>query len=143
MINIGLGALMYLYSEGGCATGLMEIEGKLYDFDAVNGSAVSGLQVVGIDTYYFSPDSFTAQTGFITLEGQTMYFGSDYKMVTGLQNIDGKLYYFSEKGYLYTGALKGTDATYYFDDNTGAAVSGWYTTISNYRFILILKLSRR
>ncbi len=134
LINIGLGALMYLYSEGGCATGLMEIEGKLYDFDAVNGSAVSGLQVVGIDTYYFSPDSFTAQTGFITLEGQTMYFGSDYKMVTGLQNIDGKLYYFSEKGYLYTGALKGTDATYYFDDNTGAAVSGWYTTISNYRF---------
>ena len=131
LIKIGLNKYMYFDPQTGYAvSGLKTINGSLYMFSNDKesfGVSISGKVKIGNDTYCFDEITQKALKGFVTTDQYTNYFGSNYKMVTGVQKISGNTYYFNTKtGTMKTGLSKIGNKYYYFDDS-GKAISGWYT----------------
>ena len=118
-------------SNGKVETGLKTIGNKLYYFSTekvTEGVALSGLQTIGGETYYFDLKTKQAVKGFVESGDSTYYMGADYKMQKGLQQIGGGLYYFGTLGPLSTGLKYLNDVAYCFDEESGKAISGWYTS---------------
>ena len=64
--------------------------------------------------YEYSKGSY-AKNEFMTIGGQTYYFGSDGYMVTGWKKLDGKWYVFNESGVMFHDCWY--QGTYYLDSN--------------------------
>ena len=97
------GYLCYLDEDGDPIPGWLEIEGN---------------------TYYFDPETFDMQTGWVDLSDGRYYLGDDGIRRTGWQTIDGKRYYLSDNGAMYTGWLEQEDGFLYLNEN-GNPQSGW------------------
>ncbi|MCD8150501.1 MAG: NlpC/P60 family protein, partial [Clostridiales bacterium] len=107
------GSLYYLSSSSIVQTGRYTIDDAIYLFDEDTGAAVSGWT------------EYTSSAG----NTYTMYFDPDtYTAVTGFQTIDGKTYYFSPtNGFMRTGSVNIDDVSYYFDLDTGELATGFMT----------------
>ena len=97
-------AVYYLNADGSVQTGLMQMQGDIYDFDA------DGRQL----------------TGWQTENDARYYFGDDARAVRGLTEIDGDTYYFDEDAHMVTGAV--SLAVPYFFDADGRRIDGWHET---------------
>ena len=128
----------YINSDYTLATGLKEINNKLYYFDPDSGMMISNkLQEVMMKDgskkdYYFNNNG----VALINNEGwqsqkennKIMWqYLKNEQPVSGLQEINGKTYYFNENtSYMETGVIDTGKGIYLFDDN-GAKVNktGW------------------
>ncbi|MDU6208216.1 MAG: cell wall-binding protein [Clostridium perfringens] len=128
----------YINSDYTLATGLKEINNKLYYFDPDSGMMISNkLQEVVMKDgskkdYYFNNNG----VALINNEGwqsqkennKIMWqYLKNEQSVSGLQEINGKTYYFNENtSYMETGVVDTGKGIYLFDDN-GAKVNktGW------------------
>ena len=128
----------YINSDYTLATGLKEINNKLYYFDPDSGMMISNkLQEVVMKDgskkdYYFNNNG----VALINNEGwqsqkennKIMWqYLKNEQPVSGLQEINGKTYYFNENtSYMETGVVDTGKGIYLFDDN-GAKVNktGW------------------
>ncbi|WP_221388530.1 L,D-transpeptidase family protein [Clostridium perfringens] len=128
----------YINSDYTLATGLKEINNKLYYFDPYSGMMISNkLQEVVMKDgskkdYYFNNNG----VALINNEGwqsqkennKIMWqYLKNEQPVSGLQEINGKTYYFNENtSYMETGVVDTGKGIYLFDDN-GAKVNktGW------------------
>ena len=128
----------YINSDYTLATGLKEINNKLYYFDPDSGMMISNkLQEVVMKDgskkdYYFNNNG----VALINNEGwqsqkennKIMWqYLKNEQPVSGLQEINGKTYYFNENtSYMETGVIDTGKGIYLFDDN-GAKVNktGW------------------
>ena len=128
----------YINSDYTLATGLKDINNKLYYFDSDSGMMISNKlqEVVMKDgskkAYYFNNNG----VALINNEGwqsqkennKIMWqYLKNEQPVSGLQEINGKTYYFNENtSYMETGVVDTGKGIYLFDDN-GAKVNktGW------------------
>lgn len=97
------GGVCYLDEDGDPIPGWLEIESNLY---------------------YFDPQSYAMQTGWIDLAEGRYYLGTDGIRRTGWQTIDGKRYCLDEKGIMLTGWLEQEEGLLYLNEN-GNPQSGW------------------
>ncbi|MDE6591548.1 MAG: Ig-like domain-containing protein [Oscillospiraceae bacterium] len=97
-------------------------KGKMYLDD--NGKAVTGIQKIDDQTYYFSSKGIM-QSGWLTdKKGNRFYFGSDGIMKTGWLKIKSSRYYLTKNGSAATGVTKIGD-NYYCFSNKGRMLTGW------------------
>lgn len=112
---------------------------KKYYLDE-NGQKVTGLCVIGSQTYYFNSEGVLQKNKWITVDGETYYLGTDGstwkkqwlyynnvlvyvkadgKMAKGeIVKISGKQYYFNSKGKRSKG-FKKFEGTYYYCNSKG------------------------
>lgn len=129
-VKVGLEDYMYyLQGEKLPYAGLKKVDNKLYYFsenEADYGMALSGMQEIEGDTYYFDELTKQAVIGFVDYNGGKYYMGEDYKMIKdSLVEIDGSTYLFSVSGLMRYGLVSFNGNRYYFDIDTGKAVTGW------------------
>ena len=146
----------YFAEDGTMQTGFVTMpasDGKttVKQYFGEDGKRLEGWLTLGEDTYYLTPNVKTGltglydetnkkinryffdedgkmQTGLITADGYTFFFGKDGKAVSGWQEAGEKWYYFSEYGnQAYTG-LSYIDDHYYFFAEDGAMQTGWINT---------------
>lgn len=89
---------------------------------------------VSTNAGYAVEDGVLARDKFVTIDGHSYYFGTDYKMKTGIIQRDGKIYGISETGELYKGETEIDGNTYYFDLSTGEAYIGWKDTTDGRKY---------
>ena len=89
-----------------------------------DGDPIPGWLEIESNTYYFDPQSYAMQTGWIELSGERFYLGTDGIRRTGWQTIDGKRYYLNENGVMITGWLEQPEGFLYLNEN-GNPQSGW------------------
>ena len=89
-----------------------------------DGDPIPGWLEVDSNIYYFDPDTFAMQTGWVELPDGRYYLGSDGIRRTGWQTIDGKRYYLGDNGAMFTGWLEQEDGFLYLNEN-GNPQSGW------------------
>ncbi|MCM1577193.1 MAG: Ig-like domain-containing protein [Ruminococcus sp.] len=123
-----LAAMMSLSMSVTCFAGEWKdtADGKMYLDD--NGSAVTGIQKIDDDTYYFSKKGIMQSGWYTDKNGNRFYFGSDGKMKKGgwLKTKGGK-YYLTKSGAAVTGVkLIGKD--YYHFNSKGLMLTGWQTS---------------
>ena len=99
----------YYFTEDGALTGLQTIGGNTYYFSPVTGSMCKGFYSISGKMYYFGADG-VMYTGWIDTENGTRCYLSKDGILTGLQTIDGKTYWFGTTGVLYTGIKNITDS---------------------------------
>ena len=138
----------YFSEESGKATSgwyTSDNEGTFY-FDSETFAAVSGIQQIDGDTYYFTAtgrlmagfitaegckyyfaENGKKQEGFLTVGGKVYYIAEHNMLLTGMQIIDGKMYYFNDNGVMQTGYQILSEKRYYFNQSTGEAVTGFVT----------------
>lgn len=153
-INDGTG-MYYADSTGRMQTGLISVDGAMYDmgtdgkmlfgwqqlngadyyFDPASGKMMTGWVNIGADTYYFDPASGIKQTEWLVLENDIYYLGTDGKRIIGMQNIGGVNYFFNAEGKRQTGFETDGLAIYYFDPATAAQVKGWVTADGSLYFM--------
>ena len=97
------GGICYLDEDGDPLPGWLEIESNIY---------------------YFDPQSYAMQTGWLQLEDERFYLGNDGIRRTGWQTIDGKRYYLDENGIMFTGWLQQEEGLLYLNEN-GNPQTGW------------------
>ena len=110
-----------------------------YALDAQTGAWIYGLYTDGNgDTYYYNKYSATSSyaTGFVTVDGEELYFGADGKLVTDenvipkngwfTDEISGKTYYFKD-GVKNTASRLSIDGQWVNFDEDGARLLGWVT----------------
>ena len=109
------------------STGLTEIDGKVYIFDA-NGvmQTASGTPVIDGSKYWINSDG-SLSSGWLNMGSWRMYFDpEDYTAAIGLTGIDGKTYLFDQNGLLQTGS--GTpviNGSKYWMNSDSSLNSGW------------------
>lgn len=101
------------------------------------GQAVTGLQTIGTDVYYFSIEGIM-QIGFRDLTGADgnsyrYLFNAEGKMQTGWHVVGDYRYYFSASGIMARSLTVIDGKTYLFDQN-GHTISGWYTAPNGSRY---------
>ena len=121
-VNMAQGQ-MYFAGTGARVYGLQSIGGRTYLFND-EGICQTGLLDVDGKHYYFDPIERAAVTGWITLEDEKYYGGTDGAFLTGWQTIDGAKYYFYETGIM----AKDTVIDNINIDSTGVAVSAMLLT---------------
>ncbi len=90
-----------------------------------SGKAVTGMQKIDGETYYFSSKGIMKKGWLSTKSGKKYYFSSDGTMHTGwLKTKSGDKYYFSKKGIMSVGSVK-ISKNYYFFDEDGVMLTGW------------------
>lgn len=89
-----------------------------------DGDPIPGWLEIESNIYYFDPQSYAMQTGWIQLEEERFYLGADGIRRTGWQTIDGKRYYLNENGIMQTGWLEQKEGLLYLNEN-GNPQSGW------------------
>lgn len=97
-------------------------KGKTYIDDS--GKAVTGMQEIDGETYYFNSKGIMKKGWMTTKSGKKYYFNSDGTMRTGWLKLKSGKYYFSKKGVMQTGSVKINKDYYYFDDE-GVMLTGW------------------
>lgn len=95
--------MQYLNGEGQFLTGMQEIGGKTYIFDA------NGIM----------------RTGWLEMDGESYYLGEDGAMVTGWQEIGGRLFYLRSCGTRVTGWLSLEGQKYYLTPEGAAVGTHW------------------
>ena len=143
----------YYYVEGQPVTGLKQIDGKKYYFDA-KGVMVTGFLKKSGKIYYFDADGvmatgwtkfddqwryFSAKgvmtVGWVTKGGKTYYFNTNGIMQTGWKKIGTSFYFFTSKGLMHTGWLKYKGSKYYLKEDGTAAIGEKLTIDSvTYKF---------
>ncbi|MDL2327632.1 SpoIID/LytB domain-containing protein [Ruminococcaceae bacterium OttesenSCG-928-A11] len=93
------GVVRCIGPDGEALTGLCEVGGALYYFDA-DGVRQTGWQTIDGGRYYFHPETGRATRGWSTIDGDTYYFDENGRAVTGAVSINGVAYTFNEKGVL-------------------------------------------
>ena len=116
-------------------------DGNCYEF-GYDGRAVSGLQYVNSNWYYFDPTYCYALTGWQNVSGSTYYFDLYNKSADrGLSTINGSTYYFDSFSGVQQSGLQTVNGNLYdFDGYNNAAQSGWqwvggnqyYFNVTNY-----------
>jgi len=109
-------------AQGYALTGLQEIYGEKYYFDE-NGLMLTGWQKINKKWYYFNADGIMV-TGWQKISKKWYYFNTDGIMLTGWQKISKKWYYFNSSGAMLTGWQKISKKWYYFN-SSGAMLTGW------------------
>ena len=89
-----------------------------------DGDPIPGWLEIESNMYYFDPESFAMQTGWVDLTDGRYYLGSDGIRRTGWQTIDGKRYYLGDGGIMQTGWLE-TDGGMLYLNESGNPQSGW------------------
>ena len=89
-----------------------------------SGKAVTGMQEIDGETYYFNSKGIMKKGWLTTKSGKKYYFNSDGTMRTGWLKLKSGKYYFSKKGVMCTGSVK-IDRNYYFFDDEGVMLTGW------------------
>lgn len=116
----------------------VEIEEKTYYFKD-DGYVATGWTKIDGFSYFFRTNGDVGQmlTGWLTLNSQKFYLGSDGRMRTGWQTIDGKKYYFWLSGSAATGWQKIGGYSYFFltQGNIGQMMTGWIN-LNGYSFYL-------
>lgn len=124
-----IGGELYAFDSDGVLQKdvLLSKDGKLYYF-GTDGKAVSGIQSIDEEGYYFDPETKVAKTGLVIDEDGNKYLlGEDHKALTKWQQIDGEWFYFgrvSFKAYDGWHQIGTSGRVYYFDPETKAAVEG-------------------
>lgn len=142
--------------------GWKTIQGKRYYFNK-QGYALTGIQPVGKNTYYFNSKGVMKANKWVRENGAKYYFGADGKMVKsawvgdvylgadGKQIKDyvdetrnnakktgwvgyGRLWKYYQRGKLVTGWKTIDGKTYYFQ-SSGYMKTGWYNDGKNYYFL--------
>lgn len=98
-------------------------ENGTYAYRDFHGRKITGWLTLEENTYYFGSDTIMV-TGWQEIDGNPYYFDAAGIMATGWKNVDDKRCYFGENGILHTGWLELDDKRYYFSE-TGAMCSGW------------------
>lgn len=123
------GKMYHSNKNGNSSTGLTNIDGDLYffNYDLNDPYAKKWWQTIDGNTYYFG-DDFKAKKGFSLINGSTFYFDKYGHLQRGLQRINGRIYYLGgHDGRLITGWYSMGNNRYFFDVNQGgAAQTGWY-----------------
>lgn len=89
-----------------------------------SGKAVTGLQEIDGETYYFNSKGIMKTGWLSTKSGKKCYFNSDGTMRTGWLRTRNAKYYFSKKGIMCTGSVK-IGGSYYFFGEDGKMLTGW------------------
>lgn len=122
----------YLDEEYGCQhLGFCSFPDKTVSYYMEDGEAVSGWLDVNGRLYYFDANC-QMQTGWQTIGGKKYYFGDTGAMYTSWHNIGSFRYYFSSSGVMQTGWQTIGSSRYYFN-SSGAMQTGWQT-ISGSRY---------
>lgn len=119
-------AVLSLSMAGTCFAGEWKDtdDGKMYIDDS--GKAVTGMEEIDGETYYFSAKGIM-KTGWLkTKSGKKYYFGSDGKMKTGWLRTKSGKYYLGKNGAAVTG-VKQISGYYYQFDGDGIMLTGWQT----------------
>lgn len=119
-------AVLSLSMAGTCFAGEWKDtkDGKMYLDDS--GKAVTGMEEIDGETYYFSAKGIM-KTGWLkTKSGKKYYFDSEGKMKTGWLKTKSGKYYFGKNGAAVTGVKKISGYYYQFDDE-GVMLTGWQT----------------
>ena len=119
-------ALITLSMAGTCFAGEWKDtdNGKMY---VDNGKAVTGMEEIDGETYYFNSKGIM-KTGWLkTKSGKKYYFGSDGVMKKGWLKAKSGKYYFGKNGAAVTGVNK-IGGCYYFFDDEGVMLTGWRAT---------------
>ena len=112
----------YILPDGTRATGLQEIDGKIYHFRA-SGAMSTGWQTVYGQPYYFLEDGQGA-SGPLTIGEKLHHFTENGIPATGWFEYEGQKYYLDHTGLAYTGWQTIDEIPHYFDE-TGIPCSGW------------------
>lgn len=89
-----------------------------------SGKAVTSMQEIDGETYYFNTKGIMKKGWMTTKSGKKYYFNSDGTMRTGWLKLKSGKYYFSKKGVMCIGSVK-IDKNYYFFDDEGVMLTGW------------------
>lgn len=89
-----------------------------------SGKAVTGMQEIDGETYYFNSKGIMKKGWLTTKSGKSYYFNSDGTMRTGWLKLKTGKYYFSKKGVMSVGSVK-IDKNYYYFDDEGVMLTGW------------------
>ena len=124
--KMAYGKKWYQDSEGKVLTGFQVIDGEKYYFSPENYQAQVGFVPVNNDVYYFRVSDCTAVPGWKMAYGKKWYQDSEGKVLTGFQVIDGKKYYFSPENYqAQVGFVPVNNVLYYFRVSDCTAAPGW------------------
>ena len=87
------------------------------------------------NTYYYIDNA--VQSGFMTVEGKTCYFGADGAMVKKqLVTIDGKKYYFGADGAMYTKRLISVSGKKYYMGADGVAYTKRLISVNGKKYYM-------
>lgn len=112
-------------ADGGAVTGWADLPGggRCY-LSPEAGNAVTGIAVIGGETYYFI-SSGAMQTGWFTLNGKVYCFDAEGRaMKNTFADWEGDVYYLGQDGAALTGSQKIDDGQYYFGES-GVRQVGW------------------
>ncbi|HUM82452.1 MAG TPA: polysaccharide deacetylase family protein [Lachnospiraceae bacterium] len=115
----------YFNPEGYVSTGWTEIDGNLYDLDAV-GQKLTDCWVQNANSQLcrLGADGKALTGWFTDSDGRIFYMGSDHVAVSGWQDIEGVHYYMGTDGAKVTGWATVDGKVYYLGAN-GAMATGW------------------
>ncbi|MGN0636998.1 MAG: Ig-like domain-containing protein [Huintestinicola sp.] len=88
------------------------------------GKAVTGMQEIDGETYYFNSKGIMKKGWLTTKSGKKYYFNSDGTMRTGWLKLKSGKYYFSKNGVMSVGSVK-IGKNYYFFGDDGVMLTGW------------------
>lgn len=118
------GKVYYYDRKGEKQTGLLTLDGKVYDLDSRTGERLTGIQKIGKRYYFFHPKTGERKRGWVDYEGKRYYFCRNWYAVKGKRKIGKNRYYFNSRGELYRSCIvRGK----YLADERGRLVRGWYT----------------
>lgn len=109
----------YLKKDGSRATGITEIQGKTYYFDAKSGKKKTGWIKDGKALYYFETETGVMRTKSWVKKGKQYYYvGSNGKVKKSCWlTIGNQKYYLDNTGARVTGEYWVKDKAYYFKSN--------------------------
>ena len=121
-----VGSDLYLFNDEGIMLfGPREYGGKYYYFDQQTGKAISGWKELVATSgnsymYYYSKDDHAAVTGLQKIGSDYYFFNSDGAMCGGIREVNGKsLLFDNATGKLQTGWYNNGTYTFYYDGLNG------------------------
>lgn len=114
--------MTYIDDSGKTVTGLKEIDGSKYYFNAKGIMKTGWLSAKSGKKYYFDKDG-KMHTGWLRDDGSKYYFGKNGAMATGSVKIGGSYYLFDEDGKMLTGWQTADGEDYYYCTNGKRAVN--------------------
>lgn len=110
-------------AQGNMVTGWLELPQGRYYLDG-EGRRQSGFTALSDGTYYFSPDTGVAATGWQTVGEDTYYMDSTGRVSTGWTDVGESRYYFGTNGAEITGWLMLEDEVFYLHPDSGIMATG-------------------
>ena len=108
----------YFGNDGRALTGLQRVWNNLYYFDPTYAYALTGWQTMNRNKYYFDPYSKAADTGLKSIDGSTYYFDPSTAIAqVGWGYINGEQYYFDPLTFKAVNDLQKIDGNIFYFDN--------------------------